>query len=34
VIKVRGPNPPRPIVSFGHLNLDGKIIKKIVKQGF
>lgn len=31
-IKVSGTNVPRPIVSFGHLYLDEKLKKQIVKQ--
>ena len=33
-IKVSGSNVPRPIVSFGHLPLEEKLKKQIVKQSF
>jgi hypothetical protein len=33
-IKVSGDDVPRPIVSFGHLSLDGKIRQIILKEQF
>ena len=29
-IHIKGNNVPRPVISFGHLNLDQKLIDKIV----
>jgi len=33
-IKVSGPSPPKPIVSFGHLGFDEQMMSLIARQGF
>lgn len=33
-ITVSGRNPPKPVCSFGHFNLDDKLLKSIIKSEF
>jgi superfamily II DNA/RNA helicase len=33
-IKVYGSKPPRPIISFGHLQLEDKILKKVRQKKY
>ena len=33
-IRVKGPDVPKPIVSFAHLNFDEAMIQSITKKGF